>query len=173
MHFMGTFVVGFAVGFGRQWRLALMTIAVIPLISVAGFCYANARTRTTARSIEAYAKAGTIAEQVCIYVPFLQFSFDSAQIFSRYVMLVQKSVTSVAPCLIVSAGSCTGADGVFICQRIEIYQGLRICFRDDSEAWQTRRSSHGVGNGFHLRSAVPQLCLPCLVWEYSRPPWHD
>ncbi|CAM6129698.1 unnamed protein product [Calypogeia fissa] len=63
MHFMGTFVAGFIVGFSRQWRIALVTIAVIPLIGVAGFGYAYARTYTTARTAEAYAEAGTIAEQ--------------------------------------------------------------------------------------------------------------
>ncbi|CAM6129699.1 unnamed protein product [Calypogeia fissa] len=82
MHFMGTFVAGFIVGFSRQWRIALVTIAVIPLIGIAGFAYAYARTYTTARTAEAYAEAGTIAEQALAQVRTV-YSFVSESKFVK------------------------------------------------------------------------------------------
>ncbi|KAG6551372.1 hypothetical protein Mapa_007018 [Marchantia paleacea] len=63
IHYMSTFVAGFIVGFVNQWRIALVTLAVVPLIAVAGGYYAYALTGLTSRSAEAYERAGSLAEE--------------------------------------------------------------------------------------------------------------
>ncbi|MCO5594158.1 hypothetical protein L7F22_048181 [Adiantum nelumboides] len=63
LHFMATFVGGFGVGFSMQWKVCLVTVAVVPAIAFAGGLYAYTLTRLTSKSQEVYGNAGTIAEQ--------------------------------------------------------------------------------------------------------------
>ncbi|KAL3683714.1 hypothetical protein R1sor_001736 [Riccia sorocarpa] len=63
IHFIGTFVAGFIVGFHNQWRIALVTLAVVPCIAIAGGSYAVVLTGLSAKSAQAYSVAGTVAEE--------------------------------------------------------------------------------------------------------------
>lgn len=63
-HFISRFVAGFAVGFSTVWQLSLVTLAIVPLIALAGGLYAFAVTGLMSRSRQAYIKAGGIAEEV-------------------------------------------------------------------------------------------------------------
>ncbi|KAL2641264.1 hypothetical protein R1flu_008851 [Riccia fluitans] len=63
IHYMARFAAGFAVGFSSVWQLTLVTVAVVPLIAMAGGAYAVTMIGLTSKSQKAYAKAGEIAEQ--------------------------------------------------------------------------------------------------------------
>lgn len=63
MHYIVTFLSGFIIGFTLLWKLALVTLAVVPAIALAGGFYAYALTGLTSKSQQAYAEAGGIAEQ--------------------------------------------------------------------------------------------------------------
>lgn len=52
------------VGFVSAWKLALLSVAVIPGIAFAGGLYAHTLTELTSKSRESYANSGIIAEQV-------------------------------------------------------------------------------------------------------------
>lgn len=64
IHYLSTFLAGLVVGFVSAWRLALLSVAVIPGIAFAGGLYAYTLTGITSKSRESYANAGVIAEQV-------------------------------------------------------------------------------------------------------------
>jgi ATP-binding cassette subfamily B (MDR/TAP) protein 1 len=64
MHYIATFLAGLVVGFVSAWRLALLSVAVIPAIAFAGGLYAYTLTGLTSKSRESYANAGVVAEQV-------------------------------------------------------------------------------------------------------------
>jgi ATP-binding cassette subfamily B (MDR/TAP) protein 1 len=64
IHYIVTFIAGFAIGFSLLWKLSLVTLAVVPAIAMAGGFYAYAITNLTSQSQRAYAEAGGIAEQV-------------------------------------------------------------------------------------------------------------
>lgn len=72
IHYLSTFLAGLVVGFVSAWRLALLSVAVIPGIAFAGGLYAYTLTGLTSKSRESYANAGIIAEQVRLYT-FLFF----------------------------------------------------------------------------------------------------
>jgi hypothetical protein len=79
IHYLSTFLAGLVVGFVSAWRLALLSIAVIPGIAFAGGLYAYTLTGLTSKSRDSYANAGIIAEQVaslssyCFWIPiFIQ-----------------------------------------------------------------------------------------------------
>ncbi|KAM3607026.1 uncharacterized protein V6R79_000817 [Siganus canaliculatus] len=61
---LSTFVFGFMVGFIGGWKLTLVVIAVSPLIGIAAGLMATAVARLTGRELQAYAKAGAIADEV-------------------------------------------------------------------------------------------------------------
>lgn len=54
------------VGFVSAWKLALLSVAVIPGIAFAGGLYAYTLTGLTSKSRESYANANIIAEQVSL-----------------------------------------------------------------------------------------------------------
>lgn len=61
---MATFVSGFVVGFSAVWQLALVTLAVVPLIAVIGAIHTVTLAKLSGKSQEALSEAGNIAEQV-------------------------------------------------------------------------------------------------------------
>lgn len=70
---MATFVSGFVVGFSAVWQLALVTLAVVPLIAVIGAIHTVTLAKLSGKSQEALSEAGNIAEQVN-QAGILQFS---------------------------------------------------------------------------------------------------
>ena len=66
MHNIARFAAGLAVSFTLSWELTLLTLAVVPLIAIAGGVYSFAMIDMTTNSQRAYIKAGEIAEQVCV-----------------------------------------------------------------------------------------------------------
>ncbi|CAL9050617.1 unnamed protein product [Musa banksii] len=68
IHYLSTFLAGLVVGFISAWRLALLSVAVIPGIAFAGGLYAYTLTGLTSKSRESYANAGIVAEQTIAQV---------------------------------------------------------------------------------------------------------
>ena len=70
MLFIGTFFFIFAcgkslsVGFITVWKLALLTLTMVPLIALFGAVHTITLTKLSSKSQDAYSKAGNIAEQV-------------------------------------------------------------------------------------------------------------
>ncbi|KAK3043063.1 hypothetical protein RJ639_002631 [Escallonia herrerae] len=68
IHYMATFVSGFVVGFTAVWQLALVTLAVVPLIAVIGAIHATTLAKLSSKSQEALSQAGNIAEQTIVQI---------------------------------------------------------------------------------------------------------
>lgn len=63
LHYMARFLAGFAVGFSSVWQLTLLTVAVVPLMAIAGGAYAATMTGLSRKSQLAYVEAGKVAEE--------------------------------------------------------------------------------------------------------------
>ncbi|XP_050381608.1 ABC transporter B family member 1 [Argentina anserina] len=63
IHYMATFVSGFVVGFTAVWQLALVTLAVVPLIAVIGAIHMSTLAKLSGKSQEALSQAGHTVEQ--------------------------------------------------------------------------------------------------------------
>ncbi|XP_019241446.1 PREDICTED: ABC transporter B family member 1-like, partial [Nicotiana attenuata] len=68
IHYMATFVSGFVVGFTAVWQLALVTLAVVPLIAVIGAIHTITLAKLSGKSQEALSKAGNIVEQTVVQI---------------------------------------------------------------------------------------------------------
>ncbi|XP_075140324.1 bile salt export pump-like [Leptodactylus fuscus] len=61
---ISTFTFGFLIGFIGNWKLTLVIVAVSPLIGLGAALMALAVARLTGRELKAYAKAGSVADEV-------------------------------------------------------------------------------------------------------------
>ncbi|KAM7464194.1 hypothetical protein LguiA_032315 [Lonicera macranthoides] len=68
IHYMATFVSGFVVGFTAVWQLALVTLAVVPLIAVIGGIHTATLSNLSSKSQESLSQAGNIAEQTILQI---------------------------------------------------------------------------------------------------------
>lgn len=71
IHYLATFVSGFVVGFTAVWQLALVTLAVVPVIAIIGAIHMTTLAKLSSKSQEALSEAGNIAEQVT-YIYFIK-----------------------------------------------------------------------------------------------------
>ncbi|KAK8558479.1 hypothetical protein V6N13_103654 [Hibiscus sabdariffa] len=68
IHYMATFVSGFVVGFTAVWQLALVTLAVVPLIAIIGAIHTITLAKLSAKSQEALSQGGNIVEQTVVQI---------------------------------------------------------------------------------------------------------
>ena len=68
IHYMATFVSGFAVGFSAVWQLALVTLDVVPMIAVIGGIHTTTLAKLSGKSQEALSQAGNIVEQTIVQI---------------------------------------------------------------------------------------------------------
>ncbi|KAJ0434751.1 putative Type 1 protein exporter [Helianthus annuus] len=71
IHDMATFVVGFT----AVWQLALVTLAVVPLIVVIGGTHTTTLAKLSSKSQDALSQARNIAEQVNFRLPCFHCEF--------------------------------------------------------------------------------------------------
>ncbi|KAF8077237.1 hypothetical protein N665_1054s0014 [Sinapis alba] len=64
LHYISRFITGFAIGFTSVWQISLVTLAIVPLIALAGGIYAFVAIGLIARVRKSYIKAGQVAEEV-------------------------------------------------------------------------------------------------------------
>ncbi|XP_024024823.1 ABC transporter B family member 1 [Morus notabilis] len=68
VHYMATFVSGFVVGFTAVWQLALVTLAVVPLIAVIGGIHTTTLAKLSGKSQDALSQAGNVVEQTVVQI---------------------------------------------------------------------------------------------------------
>ncbi|MCO5555524.1 hypothetical protein L7F22_009069 [Adiantum nelumboides] len=91
LHYMARFIAGFAVGFTSVWQLTLLTLAVVPLMALAGGTYAAVMIGLTSKSQKAYAEAGRIAEEAISQIRTVYSFVGEERTISAYRVALQKS----------------------------------------------------------------------------------
>lgn len=94
LRYLSQFVVGFGIGFTSVWQLTLLTLAVVPLIAIAGGAYTIIMSTLSEKGEAAYAEAGKLAEEVnsncfcvsCSAFIFFSTSAWSSRLFRRFVL---------------------------------------------------------------------------------------
>ncbi|XP_051141012.1 ABC transporter B family member 19-like [Andrographis paniculata] len=92
IHYLSTFLAGLVVGFVSAWKLALLSVAVIPGIAFAGGLYAYTLTGLTSKSRESYANAGIIAEQSIAQVRTVYSYVGEAKALGAYSDMIQNTL---------------------------------------------------------------------------------
>lgn len=86
LRYLSQFVAGFVVGFLSVWQLTLLTLAVVPLIAIAGGGYAVIMSTISKKSEAAYADAGKVAEEVSI-ASYVRLHLHVKNVFTNKVTL--------------------------------------------------------------------------------------
>ncbi|KAJ8647030.1 hypothetical protein MRB53_000053 [Persea americana] len=92
IHYLSTFLAGLVVGFVSAWRLALLSVAVIPGIAFAGGLYAYTLTGLTSKTRESYANAGIIAEQAFAQVRTVYSFVGESKALNSYSEAIQNTL---------------------------------------------------------------------------------
>ncbi|XP_008804465.2 ABC transporter B family member 19-like [Phoenix dactylifera] len=92
IHYLSTFLAGLVVGFISAWRLALLSVAVIPGIAFAGGLYAYTLTGLTSKSRESYANAGIVAEQAIAQVRTVYSFVGESKALDSYSEAIQNTL---------------------------------------------------------------------------------
>ncbi|KAF7144123.1 hypothetical protein RHSIM_Rhsim05G0178000 [Rhododendron simsii] len=92
IHHISTFVAGLVVGFVLAWRLALLSVAVIPGIALAGGLYACILTSLTSKSRESYANASIIAEQAIAQIRTVYSYVGESKALNSYSEAIQHTL---------------------------------------------------------------------------------
>ncbi|KAI5341005.1 hypothetical protein L3X38_020279 [Prunus dulcis] len=92
IHYLSTFLAGLVVGFVSAWRLALLSVAVIPGIAFAGGLYAYTLTGLTSKSRESYANAGIMAEQAIAQVRTVYSYVGESKALNSYSDAIQNTL---------------------------------------------------------------------------------
>ncbi|CAL9133729.1 unnamed protein product [Musa textilis] len=92
IHYLSTFLAGLVVGFVSAWRLALLSVAVIPGIAFAGGLYAYTLTGLTSKSRESYANAGIVAEQAIAQVRTVYSFVGESKALNSYSEAIQNTL---------------------------------------------------------------------------------
>ena len=64
IRYLSHFIVGFLLAFMSGWKLALVTLAIIPLLAIAGGAYTLSMSTISKKAETAYAESGMVAEEV-------------------------------------------------------------------------------------------------------------
>ncbi|PON73405.1 ABC transporter [Parasponia andersonii] len=92
LRYLSQFIVGFAIGFTSVWRLTLLTLAVVPLIAVAGVAYTLIMSTFSQKSENAYAEAGKVAEEVISQVRTVYSFSGEDRAVKAYSILLNKAL---------------------------------------------------------------------------------
>ncbi|KAG6484975.1 ABC transporter B family member 19-like [Zingiber officinale] len=92
IHYLSTFLAGLVVGFVSAWRLALLSVAVIPGIAFAGGLYAYTLTGLTSKSRESYSNAGVVAEQAIAQVRTVYSFVGESKALNSYSEAIQNTL---------------------------------------------------------------------------------
>ncbi|WOL00017.1 ABC transporter B family member 1 [Canna indica] len=84
IHYMATFVSGFVVGFTAAWQLALVTLAVVPLIAVIAGVHTATLAKLSSKSQDALAQASNIAEQAMEQIRTVQVFVGESRVLQAY-----------------------------------------------------------------------------------------
>ncbi|KAG1361415.1 ABC transporter B family member 1 [Cocos nucifera] len=84
IHYMATFVSGFVVGFTAVWQLALVTLAVAPLIAVIGGIHTATLAKLSSKSQDALSQASNIAEQALAQIRTVQSFVGESRLLQAY-----------------------------------------------------------------------------------------
>ncbi|KAK4269041.1 hypothetical protein QN277_022248 [Acacia crassicarpa] len=92
IHHLCTFLTGYAVGFARSWKVALVVLSVTPVTMVCGIAYKGIYGGLSAKEEASYRAAGSIAEQAISSIRTV-FSFVAeSQMATKYSDLLKNSV---------------------------------------------------------------------------------
>ncbi|XP_055960362.1 ABC transporter B family member 13-like isoform X2 [Mercurialis annua] len=92
IRYLSQFTVGFAIGFAYVWQLTLLTLAVVPLIALAGGAYTIIMSTLSKKGEAAYAEAAKVAEEAISQIRTVYSFVGEAKAIEAYSKSLKKAL---------------------------------------------------------------------------------
>ncbi|KGN60047.1 ABC transporter B family member 13 isoform X1 [Cucumis sativus] len=92
MRYFSQFIVGFAIGFTSVWKLTLLTLAIVPLVAIAGVAYTVIMSTLSQKGEAAYAQAGKTAEEVIAQIRTVYSYVGESKALEKYSESLQNAL---------------------------------------------------------------------------------
>lgn len=159
LRYLSQFFVGFAVGFISVWQLTLLTLAVVPLIAIAGGAYTLIMSTISQKGEAAYAEAGKIAEEVISQVRTVYSFVGEEKAANAYSISLNKALSLGKKTGIAKGVGVGFTYGLLLCAWALLlwYASILVRHRDTNGGKAFTTILNVIFSGFALGQAAPNL----------------
>lgn len=159
LRYLSQFFVGFAVGFISVWQLALATLAVVPLIAIAGAAYTIIMSTLSQKGEAAYAEAGKVAEEVISQVRTVYSFVGEKKATESYSTSLQKALRLVKRSGIAKGVGVGFTYGLLLCAWALLlwYSSILVRHKKTNGGKAFTTILNVIFSGFALGQAAPNL----------------
>ncbi|XP_062101437.1 ABC transporter B family member 13-like isoform X2 [Humulus lupulus] len=159
LRYLSQFIVGFGIGFTSVWRLTLVTLAVVPLIAMAGVAYTLIMSTLSGKGEKAYAEAGKLAEEVISQVRTVYSFAGEDRAVEAYSMSLSKALKLGKKSGFVKGIGVGFTYGLLFCAWALLlwYAGLLVRHGETNGGKAFTTIINVIFSGFALGQAAPNL----------------
>ncbi|CAM6101410.1 unnamed protein product [Calypogeia fissa] len=160
IHYFTTCVASFVVGILIEWRIAILTLAVIPPIALVAGVWVYYLSRFTSQAASAYSEAGSIAEQAISQIRTVYSFVGEAKCLESYSTALQKNTKlETKGGLAKGVGMGATFTTLNICYGLLLIYGGVLIRKGETNGAQALAAifSVMVGSGISLGQALPNL----------------
>ncbi|CDP07374.1 unnamed protein product [Coffea canephora] len=159
LRYLSQFFVGFAIGFISVWQLTLLTLAVVPLIAIAGGAYTLIMSTISQKGEAAYAEAGKIAEEVISQVRTVYSFVGEEKAAKAYSISLNKALRLGKKIGIAKGVGVGFTYGLLLCAWALLlwYASILVRHRDTNGGKAFTTILNVLFSGFALGQAAPNL----------------
>lgn len=159
LRYLSQFFVGFAVGFTSVWQLTLLTLAVVPLIAVAGGAYTITMSTLSEKGEAAYAEAGKVAEEIISQVRAVYAFVGEAKAIESYSHSLKEALKQGKKSGVAKGIGVGLTYGLLFCAWALLlwYAGILVRHGDTNGGKAFTTIINVIFSGFALGQAAPNL----------------
>ncbi|KAK9049009.1 hypothetical protein SSX86_032021 [Deinandra increscens subsp. villosa] len=159
LRYLSQFLVGFVVGFTSVWQLTLVTLAIVPLIAVAGGAYTLIMSTLSEKSEAAYAESGKIAEENISQVRTVYSFVGEKKAIDSYSRSLEKALKLARRSGVAKGFGIGFTYALLFCAWALLlwYAGVLVRHHDTSGGKAFTTIINVIFSGFALGQAVPNL----------------
>ncbi|KAK8965280.1 ABC transporter B family member 14 [Platanthera guangdongensis] len=159
LRYLSQFVAGFVVGFTSVWQLTLLTLAVVPLIVIAGGTYAVVMAGLVKKGESAYAEAGKVAEEVISQIRTVYSFVGEERAIKIYSRLLENALRLGRKSGLAKGVGVGCNYGILFCSWALLlwYAGVLVVHQDTNGGKAFTTILNVIFSGFALGQAAPNL----------------
>ncbi|KAG0460760.1 hypothetical protein HPP92_021057 [Vanilla planifolia] len=159
LRYLSQFFVGFVVGFTSVWQLTLLTLAVVPLIVIAGGTYAMVMATLSKKGESAYADAGKVAEEVISQIRTVYSYVGEDKAIEAYSRALKVALTLGRKSGLAKGVGVGCTYGLLFCAWALLlwYAGVLVMRQDTNGGKAFTTILNVIFSGFALGQAAPNL----------------
>ncbi|KAJ6684730.1 ATP-BINDING CASSETTE SUB-FAMILY B [Salix purpurea] len=159
VRYLSQFFIGFAVGFKSVWQLTLLTLAVVPLMAVAGGTYTIIMSTLSEKGEAAYAEAGKVADEAISQIRTVYSFVGEEKAIEEYFQSLKKALKLGKKSGIAKGVGIGSTYGLLFCAWAMLlwYSSILVKRGDTNGAKAFTVIINVIFSGFALGQAAPNI----------------